>query len=247
MTCREPCQTIHLGRPEDRVVDAIGNRSSKQRSTTDVAGQDAVLDFLICWHLASGDEGRPHVLAALRRWASGRERVDDGGGGPRLWSWCTSVWLPEWMRAAELPEEARAVERCTVTMLPRARRAAEAAVRRRTSGVSPVSTVIARARAFAAVEASGAAALTCSGVEGGQARQALAAARDAAHAALQGGVHIDRVVTRLRHGALALVDDLASGRTPDPTPDQGHHHAQRRGAPIVSRAPSPSALSGSRE
>jgi hypothetical protein len=102
-------------------------------------------------------------------------------------------------------------------------------------------------RAFAAVEASGAAALTCSGVEGGQARQALAAARDAAHAALQGGVHIDRVVTRLRHGALALVDDLASGRTPDPTPDQGHHHPQRRGAPIVSPAPSPSALGGSRE
>jgi hypothetical protein len=183
--------------------------------TTGVAGQDAVLDFLICWHLACGEEGRPHVLAALRRWAGRRERIHDGGCGPRLWSWCTSVWLPEWMRAAGLPEEARAVGRGADTMLPAARRAAGEVARQGTSVVSQVSTVITRARAFAAVEASGVAAVMCSGVEDSQAHQALAAGRDAAHAALQGGIDIDRVATRLRCAALALVDGLACERGPD--------------------------------
>jgi|HubBroStandDraft_6_1064221.scaffolds.fasta_scaffold58356_3 hypothetical protein len=232
---------------EDGVVDVIGDHSPERHSMTDVAGQDAVLDFLICWHLACGEQGRPHVLAALRRWAGRREHVDNGGYGPRLWTWCTSVWLPGWMRAAGLPEQARAVERGADTMLPPARRAAGEAARQRTSGVNPVSTAITRARAFAVVEASGAAAVTCSGAADSQAHQALAAGRDAAHAALQSGIDIDQVVTRLRRAALALVDGLACDGSPDG--DRASHIAIRSSVARSPRlaAPSPSALCGSRE
>lgn len=95
-----------------------------------------------------------------------------GGEGRRLWTWCTSVWLPEWMRAAGLRNEARAVQTDASTMLPRAQQAAEDAAWHRTCSMASVSSVIARACAIAAVEASGAAAVTCCGVEGRQACQA---------------------------------------------------------------------------
>ncbi len=238
---------IRLGYREDGVVDLIGRRSEECRSLPSVAAQDTVLDFLICWHLACGEQGRPDVRAALRRWAGGRRRVPEGGCGPRMWSWCASVWVPEWMRAAGLGDEARAVERSPDTMLATARRAAGQVAKRRTSGLNPVSTVITRARAFAAVEASGAAAVTCSGVEDRQAHQALAAGRDAAHAALQDGVDIDRVVTRLRRAALALVDGLAC----EESPDAGRaRHITMRSSVARSRHladPCPSARCGSRE
>ena len=86
-------------------------------STASTARQDAMLDFLICWHPASGAEVRHLVLAALRRRAAGPDHLDRDGTGPRLWSWCTSVWLPAWMRAAGLLEEARALAR-SVAELP---------------------------------------------------------------------------------------------------------------------------------
>jgi hypothetical protein len=45
---------------------------------TAAAGQDAMLDFLICWHLASGAEGRSQVMAALRRRAAVPDRLGSG-------------------------------------------------------------------------------------------------------------------------------------------------------------------------
>ncbi|MDB5064589.1 MAG: greA [Chloroflexi bacterium] len=176
---------------------------------TGTAGEDVILEFLICWHLASGEEGRTRVMAALRRRAGRRDRADGGDDGARLWSWCTSVWLPGWMRAAGLLAEARAVEGGDDAALRRARWAAREAAMCRAGGAALVSFVLVRAQACAAVDASGAAAVTCSGVEGHQACLALAAARDAAHAALTDGADIGRVVARLRRAALALVDGMS--------------------------------------
>jgi hypothetical protein len=184
-------------------------------SMTGAAGHDAMLDFLICWHLACRAEGRPPVMAALRRRAARRDHPDGDGSGRRLWSWCTSVWLPGWMRAAGLLEEARAVETGGGAMVPNARQAAREAAVRRTRGVPLVCTVVERARAFAAVDASGSAAVNCCGGEGDQPRLAYVAARDAAYVALRDGVDLDRVVARLSTAALALVDGTASGRVPD--------------------------------
>jgi hypothetical protein len=181
---------------------------------TRAAGQDAILDFLIGWHLASGAEGRPPVMAALCRRAARRDHLDGDGSGRRLWSWCTSVWLPGWMRAAGLLEEARAVEKGGGAMVPRARQAAGEAAVRRTGGVPLVCTVVERARAFAAVDASGSAAVNCCGGEGDQPSLAYVAARDAAYVALRDGVDLDRVDPRLSSAALALVDGTARGPVP---------------------------------
>jgi hypothetical protein len=178
---------------------------------TGAAGQDAMLDFLICWHMASGGDGRPHVMAALRRSAAGSDHLDGDETGPRLWSWCTSVWLPAWMRAAGLLEEARALEDGGGISVPRARQAAREAAVRRTGGVPLVCTVIERGRAFAAVDASGSAAIHCCGVEGDQPTLAYVAARDAAYVALRDRVDLDRVVARLRSAGLALVDSITTG------------------------------------
>jgi hypothetical protein len=177
---------------------------------TGTAGEDVVLEFLLCWHLASGEEGRPGVMAALRRRAGGRDRANGSDDGARLWSWCTSVWLPAWMRAAGLLAEARAVERGDDAALRRARWTAREAAMRRSGSAAFASFVLGRARACAAVDASGAAAVTCAGAEGDQACLVLAAARDAAHAALTDGVDIGRVVARLRWAALALADDMSA-------------------------------------
>jgi hypothetical protein len=175
---------------------------------TGAAGQDAMLDFLICWHLASGAEGRPHVMAALRRRAAGSDHLDGDDTGSGLWSWCTSVWLPGWMRAAGLVEEARALEKGGGISVPRARQVAREAAVRRTGGVPLVCTVIERGRAFAAVDASGSAAVHCCGVEGAQPTLVYVAARDAAYVALRDRVDLDRVVARLRFSALALVGGI---------------------------------------
>jgi hypothetical protein len=188
------------------------------RSMTGAAEQDAMLDFLICWHLTSGAEGRPHVMATLRRRAGNRGHLDGYESGPRLWSWCTSVWLPGWMRAAGLLEEAGAVERGGGSMVPRARLAARNAAMQRSSGAPLVCTVVERARAFAAVDASGSAALTCCGVEGDQPGLAYVAARDAAYVALRDRVDLDPVVARLRCAALALVDGHHDEQVPDDLP-----------------------------
>jgi hypothetical protein len=139
-----------------------------------------MLDFLICWHLASGAEGRPQVMASLRRRTAMPDDVDGAVSGPRLWSWCTSVWLSGWMRAAGLLEEARALEKGGGAMVPRARQAARTAAARRSGGTPLVCTVIERARAYAAVDASGSAAVHCCGVEGDRPTLAYVAARDAA-------------------------------------------------------------------
>jgi hypothetical protein len=183
------------------------------------AEQDAMLDFLICWHLASSSEGRPHVMAGLRRSAARRDYRNADGSGHRLWWWCTSVWLPGWMRAAGLLEEARALEKGGGSMVPRARQAAGVAAMRRTGGAPVLCTVIERARAFAAVEASGSAAVTCCGVEGDQPGLAYLAARDAAHVALRDHVDLNRVVARLRCSALALVNGITMGQAPKIPPD----------------------------
>ncbi len=180
------------------------------------AGLDVVLEFLICWHLASGEEGRPRVMAALRRRAGGQVRANGGDDRARVWSWCTSVWLRGWLRAAGLPDEARAIERGDDDALGRARRSAREVAMRRAGSAALVSVVLGRARACAAVDAAGAAAVTCVGVDGDQACLALATARDAAHAALMDGVDIGRVVARLRRAALALVDDMSAGEVSDP-------------------------------
>jgi hypothetical protein len=187
----------------DRRVGLIGHRSM-----TGAAGQDALLDFLICWHLTSGGEGRPHVMATLRRRAAGSDHLDGDETGPRLWSWCTSVWLPGWMRAAGLLEEARALEKGGGISVPRARQAAREAAMRRTGGVPLVCTVIERARAFAAVDASGSAAVHCCGVEGDQPTLVYVAARDAAYVALRDRVDLDQVVGRLSFSALALAGGI---------------------------------------
>jgi hypothetical protein len=191
----------------------------EHRSATGAAGHDAMLDFLICLHLASGGERRPNVMAALRQRAARRDHHDSDGSGPRLWWWCTSVWLPGWMRAAGLLKEARALEKGGGGMIPRARQAAREAAMGRTGGAPVLCTVIERARAFAAVEASGSAAVTCSGVEGDQPGLAHVAARDAAYVALQDSVDLDRVVARLRCSALALVGDITTGQVPDAPPE----------------------------
>jgi hypothetical protein len=185
-----------------------------------------MLDFLICWHQASGGEGRAQVMAALRRRAAGPDHLDGGGTGPRLWSWCTSVWLPGWMRAAGLLEEARALERGGAAMVPRARQAARTAAVRRSGGAPLVCTVIERARAYAAVDASGSAVVTCCGVEGDRPSLAYIAARDAAYVALRDRVDLDRVVARLRCAGLALVDGSATGLCP---------HAHRNRFPAATR------------
>jgi hypothetical protein len=181
---------------------------------TRTAEQDTMLDFLICWHLASGDEGRPQVMAALRRWAARPDPFDGEGSGPR-WSWCTSTWLPGWMRAAGLLKEARALERGGGIMVSRARQAAREAARRRSGGTPLVCTVIERARAFAAVDASGSAAVHCCGVEGDQPTLVYVTARDAAYVALRDRVDLDRVVARLRRSALALVGGITTSQVPD--------------------------------
>jgi hypothetical protein len=191
----------------------------EHRSMTGTTGEDAMLDFLICWHLASGAEGRPHVMAALRRRAASHDHGDGDGSGPRLWWWCTSVWLPGWMRAAGLLEEARALEKSQGAMVPRARRAAREAAMRRTGGAPLVCTVIERARAFAAVDASGSAAVHCCGVEGDLPTLVYVAARDAAYVALRDRVDLDRVVARLRCSALALLDGITMEQVPDAPPD----------------------------
>jgi hypothetical protein len=186
----------------------------ENRSRIGAAGQDAMLDFLICWHLQSGSEGRPQVMAALRRRAARRQHLH-GDSGPRLWSWCTAVWLPEWMRAAGLCEEARAIEKIAGAMIAPARQAAREAAIRRSNGVPLVCTVLERARAFAAVDASGSAAITCCRVAGDQPSLAYVAARDAAYVALRDRVDLDGVVVRLRCAALALVDGTTTGNVPD--------------------------------
>jgi len=142
------------------------------------------------------------------------------GSGPRLWSWCTSVWLPGWMRAAGLREEARALEKGGDAMVPRARLAAREAAMRRSGGAPPACTVIERARAVAAVDASGSAAVTCCGVEGDRPALAYLAARDAAYVALRDRVDLDRVVARLRCAGLALVDGITTGLCPHAIPDR---------------------------
>jgi hypothetical protein len=192
----------------------------EHRTMTGAAGHDAMLDFLICWHLASGAEGRPQVMAALRRRAAGPDHLDADGSGPRLWSWCTSVWLPGWMRAAGLLEEARALEKGGGAMVPRARQAARTAAVRRSGGAPLVCTVIERARAFAAVDASGSAVVTCCGVEGDRPSLAYVAARDAAYVALRDRVDLDRVVARLRCAGLVLVDGITTGLCPHALPDR---------------------------
>jgi hypothetical protein len=90
---------------------------------------------------------------------------------------------------------------------------------RRTGGAPVLCTVIERARAFAAVEASGSAAVTCCGVEGDQPGLAYLAARDAAHVALRDRVDLNRVVARLRCSALALVNGTTMGQAPKIPPD----------------------------
>jgi hypothetical protein len=186
-----------------------------------------MLDFLICWHLASGAEGRPQVMAALRRRAARPGPFVGDGSGPGLWSWCTSVWLPGWMRAAGLLEEARALERGGGIMVPRARQAAREAATRRTAGIPLVCTVIERARAYAAVDASGSAAVHCCEVEGDQPTLVYVTARDAAYVALRDRVDLDRVVARLRESALALVGGITTSQVHDaPHPGgDGHRHA----------------------
>src|ERR1700730_10602114 len=105
-------------------------------------------------------------MAALRRRAAVPDHLNGDGSGPRLWSWCTSVWLPGWMRAAGLLAEARALEKDGGARVRPARQAARTAAVRRSGGAPLVCTVIERARAFAAVDASGSAVVTCCGVEG---------------------------------------------------------------------------------
>ena len=206
-----------------------------QFSMTAAAGHDAMLDFLICWHLASGAEGRSQVMAALRRRAAVPDHLGGEGSGPRLWSWCTSAWLPGWMRAAGLPEEARALQKGGGSMVPRARLAAREVAMRRTGGAPLVCTVIERAGAVAAVDASGSAAVTCCGVEGDRPHLA---ARDAAYVALRDRVDLDRVVARLRCSGLALVDGITTGLCPhalhDRLPGGETPHATnvRQGGPV---------------
>jgi hypothetical protein len=204
----------------------------------DESRADAMLDFLICWHLASGAEGRSQVMAALRRRAAVPDHLGGEGSGPRLWSWCTSAWLPGWMRAAGLPEEARALQKGGGSMVPRARLAAREAAMRRTGGAPLVCTVIERAGAFAAVDTSGSAAVTCCGVEGDRPRLAYLAARDAAYVALRDRVDLDRVVARLRCSGVALVDGITTGLCPhalhDRLPGGETPHATnvRQGGPV---------------
>jgi hypothetical protein len=198
----------------------------QHRVLTGTPGQDAMLEFLICWRQASDVEGRPQVMAALRRRAAMTGHVDGAFSGPRLWSWCTSVWLPGWMRAAGLLEEARALERSGGAMVPRARQAARTAAVRRSGGTPLVCTVIERARASTAVDASGSAVVTCCGVEGDRPSLAYVAARDAAYVALRDRVDLDRVVARLRCAGLALVDGSSTGLCP---------HAHRNRFPAATR------------
>lgn len=177
----------------------------------EVAEEDAILDFLICWYLATRAEGRQRVMAALRRRTSTREPLEHGDGGARLWSWCTGVWLPGWLRAARMPEQARAVERGGGAVLPRVRQAArEAAMHRESGTASAVCTALDRVRAYAAVDSSGGPAVTCCGVRGDQMSLALSTARDAAYVALQDGADVGRVVARARCAALALVDGITT-------------------------------------
>ena len=83
---------------------------------------------------------------------------------------------------------------------------------RRTGGAPLVCTVIERARAFAAVDASGSAAVHCCGVEGDQPTLVYVAARDAAYVALRDRVDLDQVVARLRSSALALVGGITTAQ-----------------------------------
>lgn len=174
------------------------------------AGQDPLLDFLVCWYVATTGEGRHPVMAAIR---SRAQRCDllDPDGGHRLWSWCIDVWLPGWLRAAGLSKEARALERAGSALLPHVRHVARRAAMRQAGSGAPGCAVLDRIRAYAAVEASGAAAVACAGVADDQARLALATVRDAACVALRNGADLGRVVARSRQSALEVVDGGGGG------------------------------------
>jgi hypothetical protein len=131
------------------------------------------------------------------------------------------------MRAAGLLKEARALERGGGIIVPRARQAAREAARRRSGGIPLVCTVIERARASAAVDASGSAAVHCCGVEGDQPTLVYLAARDAAYVALRDRVDLDRVVARLRQSALALVGGITTSQVHD-APHPGGDASQAR-------------------
>ena len=173
------------------------------------AGQDPVLDFLVCWYLVTTGEGRHQVMAAIRRRA-GRSESLDADGGHRLWSWCIDVWLPGWLRAAGLSKEARALERGGSALLPQVRHVTRRAALRRAGDAPSACTVLDRIRAYAAVEASGAAAVACAEAADDQAALALATVRDAACLALRNGADLGRVVARSRHAVLELVDGRAA-------------------------------------
>jgi hypothetical protein len=131
------------------------------------------------------------------------------------------------MRAAGLLEEARALERGGGIMVPRARQAAREAATRRTAGTPLVCTVIERARAYAAVDASGSTAVHCCGVEGDQPTLVYVTARDAAYVGLRDRVDLDRVVARLRRSALALVGGITTSQVHD-APHPGGDASQAR-------------------
>jgi hypothetical protein len=118
------------------------------------------------------------------------------------------------MRAAGLLEAARALEKGGGAMVPRARQAARTAAVRRSGGAPLVCTVIERARAFAAADASGSAAVHCCGVDGDRPTLVYVAAGDAAYVALRNRVDLDPVVARLRCAGLALVDGITTGLCP---------------------------------
>jgi hypothetical protein len=104
--------------------------------------------------------------------------------------------------------------------VPRARQAAREAAIRRTGGAPLVCTVIERARAFAAVDASGSAAVHFCGAEGDLPILVYVAARDAGYVALRNRVDLDRVVARLRCSALALVNGITTSTGPNALADR---------------------------
>lgn len=71
--------------PEDVGHGVLAAEDVEILEPKDVAARpDAMLDFLIGWHLASGAEGRPQVMASLRRRVAGPDHVDGPVTGPRL-------------------------------------------------------------------------------------------------------------------------------------------------------------------
>src|ERR1700730_8296094 len=134
--------------------------------------------------------------------------LDCGRGAPRC-------GCPD---GCEPPGCWRRHERSRGAMVPRARQPAREAAMRRTGGAPLVCTVIERARAFAAVDASGSAAVHFCGVEGDLPILVYVAARDAGYVALRDRVDLDRVVARLRCSALALVGGITTGQVPDAPP-----------------------------